>query len=168
MECNSSYTAKTRCKLTMMKLLHIDRFHVEGEWHRIWNVNFPHKARNLLWRICRECVPTHLRLQVWDDLSLVWCGCWGWLTCFCGLYSGAWEGRAFDCSATASWSCEQFGKLSFWYMSFRKLRHCWSGDFTSLTNLSCTQWCHLEWRSSCFNEHWEDNTRCMVAMARGS
>jgi len=63
MERNRRYSVKTGYKLAMMELLHTDRFHVEGEWHRIWKVNSPHKARNLLWRICRECAPTRLQLQ---------------------------------------------------------------------------------------------------------
>jgi hypothetical protein len=53
MDRNGRYTVKTGYKLAMMELLHTDRFHVEGGWHRIWKVNSPHKARNLLWRICR-------------------------------------------------------------------------------------------------------------------
>ena len=60
MERNGWYTVKTGYKVAMMELLHTDRFHVEGAWQRIWKVNSPHKARNLLWRICRGCVPTHL------------------------------------------------------------------------------------------------------------
>jgi len=44
MECNGNYTIKSSYKLAMMELLHTDRFHVEGEWHRIWKVNFPRKA----------------------------------------------------------------------------------------------------------------------------
>jgi hypothetical protein len=63
MEHNGRYTVKTGYKLAMMELLHTNRFHVEGEWQKIWKVNASHKARNLLWRICRECVPTRLRLQ---------------------------------------------------------------------------------------------------------
>jgi len=35
MERNGRYTVKTGYKLAMMELLHTDRFHVEGEWHRI-------------------------------------------------------------------------------------------------------------------------------------
>jgi hypothetical protein len=60
----------------MMELLHTDRFHVEGEWHGIWNVNSPQKARNLLWRICRGCVPTRLRLKsrhVQCEVICHWC-----------------------------------------------------------------------------------------------
>nr|ABO80475.1 probable reverse transcriptase At2g02650 -, related [Medicago truncatula] len=62
-ECNGRYTINTGYKIAMMELLHTDRFHVEEEWKRIWKVNSHHKARNLLWRICRGCVPTRLRLQ---------------------------------------------------------------------------------------------------------
>jgi hypothetical protein len=39
-------------------------------------VNSPHKARNLLWRICRDCVPTRLRLQsrhVQCEMICPWC-----------------------------------------------------------------------------------------------
>jgi len=63
MERNGRYTVKTGYKLAMMELLHTDRFHVEREWHKIWKVNSPHKTRNLLWRICRGCGPTRLRLR---------------------------------------------------------------------------------------------------------
>jgi len=63
MERNGRYTVKTGYKLAMMELLHTDRFHVEGEWQRIWKVNSHHKARILLWTIWRGCVPTRLQLQ---------------------------------------------------------------------------------------------------------
>jgi len=46
------YIVKIGYKLVIMVLLHTDRFYVEGEWYRIWKVNSPHKARNLLWSIC--------------------------------------------------------------------------------------------------------------------
>jgi len=76
MERTGRYTVKTGYKLAMIELRHTDRFHVDGEWHRIWKVNSPHKARNLLWRICRECVPTRLRLQsrhVQCEMICPWC-----------------------------------------------------------------------------------------------
>lgn len=76
MERIGRYTVKTGYKPVMMQLLHSDRFHVEGEWRRIWKVNSPHKARNLLWRICRECVLTRLRLQsryVQCEMICPWC-----------------------------------------------------------------------------------------------
>jgi len=63
---------------------------------------------------------TIMTCTMWGDLSLVWYGCWGWLACFCGFYGGAWKlvlDRTFDCVATASWNCEQFGRFCFWFMS---------------------------------------------------
>jgi hypothetical protein len=74
MERNGRYTVKTGYKLAMMELLHTDRFHVEGDWHRIWKVNSPHKACNFLWRICRGCIPTRLRLQSQARESWYWAG----------------------------------------------------------------------------------------------
>jgi hypothetical protein len=76
MERNGRYTVKTGYKQAMMELLHTDQFHVEGDWHRIWKVISPYKARNLLWRICRGCIPTRLRLQsrhVQCEVICPWC-----------------------------------------------------------------------------------------------
>lgn len=76
MERNGRYIVKTGYKLAMMELLHTDRFHVEGEWRRIWKMNSPHKARNLLWTIRRECVPTRVQLQsrhVQCEMICPWC-----------------------------------------------------------------------------------------------
>jgi len=84
-----------------MELLHTDRFHVEGEWHILWKVNSPHKARNLLWRICRECVPTRLRLQsqhVQCEMICPWCDtaveddCHAFVGCTVARESWYWAG----------------------------------------------------------------------------
>jgi hypothetical protein len=76
LERNMRYIFKTGYKLAMMELLHTNQFHVAGEWHRIWKVNYPHKTRNLLWKICRGCVPTRLQLQsrhVQCEVICPWC-----------------------------------------------------------------------------------------------
>ncbi|GAU43015.1 hypothetical protein TSUD_28340 [Trifolium subterraneum] len=39
-----------------------DKYHVAGNWNGIWKVQAPHKARHLLWRLCRGCLPTRYRL----------------------------------------------------------------------------------------------------------
>jgi hypothetical protein len=62
-EQDGRYSVKSRYRLIMTEILRTQRFHVEGEWNRLWKVNAPHKARNLLWRICRRCIPTHVNLQ---------------------------------------------------------------------------------------------------------
>ncbi|GAU39610.1 hypothetical protein TSUD_276500 [Trifolium subterraneum] len=39
-----------------------DKYHVDGNWNGIWKAQAPHKARHLLWRLCRGCLPTRYRL----------------------------------------------------------------------------------------------------------
>jgi ribonuclease HI len=33
------------------------------EWKYLWNIRAPPKAKHLLWRICKGCLPTRMRLQ---------------------------------------------------------------------------------------------------------
>jgi len=108
---------------------------------------------------------------IWEDMSLVWYDCWEWLHAFVGCTvackSWYWAGHSTMLQPGVG-TCEQFSRFCFWYMSFRKSRDCWLGGFTYLENMGCTKWCHLKLRLSYFNKDWEDNTRCMAAMTRGS
>ncbi|PNX88961.1 hypothetical protein L195_g045076, partial [Trifolium pratense] len=36
---------------------------VPGNWKSLWKIHTPPKSKHLLWRICRECLPTRARLQ---------------------------------------------------------------------------------------------------------
>ena len=48
----------------------------EGYWQGIWRLKVPPKIKNLVWRICRDVVPTMRRLQdkgVQCPLSCVVC-----------------------------------------------------------------------------------------------
>jgi hypothetical protein len=36
---------------------------VNGEWNLLWSIKAPPKVKNLLWRICRCCVMTRVRLR---------------------------------------------------------------------------------------------------------
>ncbi|XP_058754287.1 uncharacterized protein LOC131627446 [Vicia villosa] len=36
---------------------------VEENWSSLWNIKAPPRVKYLLWRICRGCLPTRLRLQ---------------------------------------------------------------------------------------------------------
>jgi hypothetical protein len=57
------YSVKSGYKL----LLNVTGKRVEAsqqeDWHSLWTIHAPPKAKHLLWRICKECLPTHLRLQ---------------------------------------------------------------------------------------------------------
>ncbi|GAU24016.1 hypothetical protein TSUD_328180 [Trifolium subterraneum] len=35
----------------------------QGVWKRLWQIHAPPKTKHLLWRICKDCLPTRTRLQ---------------------------------------------------------------------------------------------------------
>ncbi|GAU46371.1 hypothetical protein TSUD_141290 [Trifolium subterraneum] len=61
-ERNGCYSVKSGYKLDMRYLIGSDKYHVMGNWNGIWKAQAPHKARHLLWRLCRGCLPTRSRL----------------------------------------------------------------------------------------------------------
>ncbi|GAU47873.1 hypothetical protein TSUD_404450, partial [Trifolium subterraneum] len=61
-ERNECYSVKSGYKLAMRYLIGSDKYHVMGNWNGIWKAQAPHKARHLLWRLCRGCLPTRSRL----------------------------------------------------------------------------------------------------------
>ncbi|GAU19540.1 hypothetical protein TSUD_303530 [Trifolium subterraneum] len=46
----------------MRYIIGSDKYHVAGNWNDIWKAQAPYKARHLLWRLCRGCLPTRYRL----------------------------------------------------------------------------------------------------------
>ncbi|GAU29636.1 hypothetical protein TSUD_164860 [Trifolium subterraneum] len=61
-ERNGCYSVKSGYKLVMRYIIGSDKYHVAGNWNGIWKAQAPHKARHLLWRLCRGCLPTRYRL----------------------------------------------------------------------------------------------------------
>ncbi|GAU40431.1 hypothetical protein TSUD_397500 [Trifolium subterraneum] len=61
-ERNGCYSVKFGYKLAMRYIIGSDKYHVAGNWNGIWKAQAPHKARHLLWRLCRGCLPTRYRL----------------------------------------------------------------------------------------------------------
>ncbi|GAU10088.1 hypothetical protein TSUD_423070 [Trifolium subterraneum] len=61
-ERNECYSVKSGYKLAMRYIIGSDKYHVVGNWNGIWKAQAPHKARHLLWRLCRGCLPTRSRL----------------------------------------------------------------------------------------------------------
>ncbi|GAU10838.1 hypothetical protein TSUD_425970, partial [Trifolium subterraneum] len=61
-EKNGCYSVKSGYKLAMRYIIGSDKYHVAGNWNGIWKAQAPHKARHLLWRLCRGCLPTRYRL----------------------------------------------------------------------------------------------------------
>ncbi|GAU26994.1 hypothetical protein TSUD_290460 [Trifolium subterraneum] len=61
-ERNGCYSVKSGYKLAMRYIIGSDKYHVMGNWNGIWKAQAPHKARHLLWLLCRGCLPTRSRL----------------------------------------------------------------------------------------------------------
>ncbi|GAU41787.1 hypothetical protein TSUD_137160 [Trifolium subterraneum] len=61
-ERNRCYSVKSWYKLAMRYIIGSDKYHVVGNWNGIWKAQASHKARHLLWRLCRGCLPTRSRL----------------------------------------------------------------------------------------------------------
>lgn len=61
-ERNGCYSVKSGYKLAMQCIIRSDKYHVRGNWQEIWKAHAPQKARHLLWRLCRGCLPTRRRL----------------------------------------------------------------------------------------------------------
>ncbi|GAU34127.1 hypothetical protein TSUD_66060 [Trifolium subterraneum] len=61
-ERNECYSVKYGYKLAMRYIIGSEKYHVAGNWNGIWKAQAPHKARHLLRRLCRGCLPTRYRL----------------------------------------------------------------------------------------------------------
>lgn len=43
--------------------MNVAAWKVDGDWKSLWNLHLPHHVKMLLWRACRDCLPTRSRLQ---------------------------------------------------------------------------------------------------------
>jgi hypothetical protein len=50
-------------RLCVQELLDTSHLKMHGEWKLIWKIQCPPRVKNLLWRICRRCIPTRASLQ---------------------------------------------------------------------------------------------------------
>jgi len=44
------------------ELVDLSHLHKPGYWDRIWKLKTLLKVKNLIWRMCRDCLPTRVRL----------------------------------------------------------------------------------------------------------
>jgi ribonuclease HI len=60
---NGNYSVRSGYKV-MMELKNQAAVMLQHrDWLSLWKIRAPPKAKHLLWRICRECLPTRVRLQ---------------------------------------------------------------------------------------------------------
>jgi hypothetical protein len=58
-----TYSVKSGYKLLCNFSGRVDVAASHDDWSSLWKINAPPKAKHLLWRICRGCLPTRVRLQ---------------------------------------------------------------------------------------------------------
>ncbi|XP_045802907.1 uncharacterized protein LOC123896579 [Trifolium pratense] len=62
-ESNGDYSVKSSYHICVNELIDISHLHVNGSCNLIWALQIQPKVKNLIWRICRRCVPTRVRLR---------------------------------------------------------------------------------------------------------
>lgn len=60
---DGEYSVKSAYRLFMDQSGNQEQYQVAGNWMTIWRLDVPHKVRVFLWRACRDCIPTRIRLQ---------------------------------------------------------------------------------------------------------
>lgn len=62
-EIHRNYSVKMRYNLLKKDLSASLNLRVEGGWGSLWKIIAPPRVTHLLWRICRGCLPTRIRLR---------------------------------------------------------------------------------------------------------
>jgi hypothetical protein len=57
------YSVRSGYKVMMQIKKQNDALSQRSDWLRLWKIKAPPKAKHLLWRICRGCLPSRVRLQ---------------------------------------------------------------------------------------------------------
>lgn len=60
---HGEYTVRTIYHVYMSQVANSHLLHVEGLWSLIWKLAVPLKVKVFLWKACRSCLPTRVRLQ---------------------------------------------------------------------------------------------------------
>ncbi|XP_058742701.1 uncharacterized protein LOC131615247 [Vicia villosa] len=62
-EQSGVYSVKSGYRLWRRLQSNIHHYGTEGKWSNLWSILAPPRAKHLLWRICRDCLPTRSKLQ---------------------------------------------------------------------------------------------------------
>jgi hypothetical protein len=60
---NGMYSVKSGYKVMLNVTGMANEISHQEEWSHLWNIRAPPKAKHLLWRISKGCLPTRMRLQ---------------------------------------------------------------------------------------------------------
>jgi ribonuclease HI len=61
-ERHGRYSVRSAYRLCVAELVDSSHLWRPGYWSGIWNLKVPPKVKNLVWRMCRGCLPTRVRL----------------------------------------------------------------------------------------------------------
>jgi len=61
-ERHGRYLVRSAYRLCVTELIDSSYLWRPGYWSGIWNLKVPPKVKNLIWRMCRDCLPTRVRL----------------------------------------------------------------------------------------------------------
>ena len=62
-ERNGCYTVRRAYRLCVEELVDVSHLLRPGNWRDIWRLKIPPKVKHLVWRMCRGCLTTGVRLQ---------------------------------------------------------------------------------------------------------
>jgi len=62
-EKNGRYSVKSGYRICVEEVINNDHLRKPGFWSGIWKLKVPPKVNNLVWRICRDCFPTRVKLR---------------------------------------------------------------------------------------------------------
>ncbi|XP_045809807.1 uncharacterized protein LOC123904158 [Trifolium pratense] len=164
-ERNGCYSVKSGYKLAMKCIFRNDKYHVKGNWKEIWKVHAPQKARHLLWRLCRGCIPTRRRLlerhvdcdvhcplcedEVEDDVHAFFT---------CASAQSSWQAAGLS-SVLGSAACQQGSAAD------RVFAVCRNEDYATIGRVAMLLWSIWQNRN---DKIWNDNLRSPIQVGRAA
>ncbi|XP_024636268.1 uncharacterized protein [Medicago truncatula] len=62
-EKNGHYYVRSAYRICIEEVINNDHLRKPGYWSDIWRLKVHPKVKNLVWRICRDCLPTRVKLR---------------------------------------------------------------------------------------------------------
>jgi hypothetical protein len=62
-EKNGPYSVRSAFRVCVEEIVDMSHLHRNGFWGGIWKLKVQPKVKNMVWRVCRECLPTRVRLK---------------------------------------------------------------------------------------------------------
>jgi len=61
-EKNGNYSIHSAYRICVIEIADSSHLHIPRKGSSIWKLKVPPKIRNFVWRVCRDCFPTRVRL----------------------------------------------------------------------------------------------------------